>query len=124
MITAEFAAHFAQDWIESWNAHDLERILAHYTDDFEMTTAYIVTLMAVPSGTLKGKDKIRDYWTKALLRRPQLKFNLRKVTYGVDSLALHFDSETGRNSVEWFFFTPDGKVAKSMAHHDEILITN
>src|SRR5258708_6336571 len=124
MITAEFATHFAKDWIESWNAHDMERILTHYTDDFEMTTAYIVTLMAVPSGTLKGKEKIRDYWTKALGRRPQLKFNLQKVTYGVDTLALHFDSETGRNSVEWFFFTPDGKVSKSMAHHDEILITN
>jgi SnoaL-like domain len=124
MITAEFATHFAKDWIESWNAHDLERILTHYTDDFEMTTPLIVTVMNVPSGTLQGKAQIRDYWQKGLARRPHLKFNLQKVTYGVDTLAIHFDSETGRNSVEWFFFNNEGKVQKSLAHHDEILIAN
>ena len=29
---------FAAEWIEAWNAHDLERILAHYADDFEMAS--------------------------------------------------------------------------------------
>jgi ketosteroid isomerase-like protein len=99
MLTRDFAADFARDWIDSWNAHDLDRILAHYTDDFEMTTPYIVSLMSVPSGTLKGKDKIRDYWTKALAGRPQLNF-------------------------KWFFFNGAGKAALSPARHDEILIAN
>ena len=30
------ANEFAAEWIEAWNAHDLDRILSHYTDDFEM----------------------------------------------------------------------------------------
>jgi hypothetical protein len=30
-----FAEHFANDWIDSWNSHDLQRILAHYVDDFK-----------------------------------------------------------------------------------------
>lgn len=124
MLTRDFATNFAQGWIAAWNAHDMDRILAHYTDDFEMTTPYIVTMMGVPSGMLKGKPQIRDYWEKALGRRPGLKFNLHKVTLGVDTLALHFDSETGHNSVEWFFFNSEGRVQKSLAHHDEILITN
>jgi ketosteroid isomerase-like protein len=124
MITEEFAVHFAQDWIESWNAHDLDRILSHYADDFEMTSPLIVSVMSVPSGTLRGKEKIREYWAKALGRRPELKFHLQKVTFGVDSLAAHFRSETGGKSVEWFFFTEDGKVIKSLAHHGEILISN
>lgn len=124
MLTDEFANTFAQDWIDSWNAHDLDRILAHYTDDFEMTTPLIVTVMGEPSGTLKGKANIREYWQKALARRPQLKFNLHKITIGVNTLALHFDSDTGHNSVEWFFFNKDGQVEKSLAHHNEILITN
>lgn len=120
MITSDFAEHFAQDWIESWNAHDLERILAHYADDFEMSSRFIVTLMSVPSGTLKGKEQIRAYWARGLERRPALKFNLQKITFGVDTLALHCDSETGKNFVEWFFFADDNKVVKSLAHHDEI----
>ena len=37
LLTNEFANHFAEDWIAAWNADDLERVLAHYADDFEMS---------------------------------------------------------------------------------------
>jgi ketosteroid isomerase-like protein len=37
-----FAEHFAADWIESWNAHDLDRVLSHYADDFEMSSPVII----------------------------------------------------------------------------------
>ena len=124
MVTQEFAGHFAQEWIEAWNSHDLERILAHYSDDFEMTSPLIVSLMSVPSGTLKGKPAIRAYWSKGLEARPGLKFRLHKATYGVDTIALHYSSETGRNSVEWFFFSDNDQVVKSLAHHDEISISS
>ena len=36
MIEQAFAEQFATEWIEAWNSHDLQRNLAHYTDDFEM----------------------------------------------------------------------------------------
>jgi ketosteroid isomerase-like protein len=36
---------FASDWIAAWNSHDLDRILAHYEDDFEMTSPLIVALV-------------------------------------------------------------------------------
>ena len=32
-IDADFARAFAANWIAAWNAHDLERILEHYTED-------------------------------------------------------------------------------------------
>jgi hypothetical protein len=34
LLTNEFANHFAEDWIAAWNAHDLQRILAHYAWTF------------------------------------------------------------------------------------------
>ena len=37
-LTKEFARRFAEDWIASWNSHDLARILSHYTEDFEMSS--------------------------------------------------------------------------------------
>jgi ketosteroid isomerase-like protein len=122
MITKEFAEHFAQDWIEAWNSHDLDRILAHYSDDFEMTSPFIVTMMSVPSGTLQGKESIRKYWARGLERRPNLAFELQKITFGVNTVALHCRSELERNFVEWFFFADEDKVVKSLAHHDEILL--
>ncbi len=31
---AEFANKFARAWLDAWNAHDLDRILALYEPDF------------------------------------------------------------------------------------------
>jgi hypothetical protein len=55
MIDPTWAQQFAEEWIAAWNSHDLERILAHYTDDFEIPSPLIVERMNEPSGTLKGK---------------------------------------------------------------------
>ena len=44
----KFAEHFAADWIDSWNAHDLNRILSHYTDDFEMASPVIIQVANEP----------------------------------------------------------------------------
>lgn len=120
MITKDFANHFAQEWVESWNAHDLERVLSHYSDDFEMTSPFIVNSMSVPSGSLKGKQKIREYWSKNLSRLPDLAFKLQKVTYSINSIALFYDAVLGKQAIEWFMFDDSGKVVKSIAHYDEI----
>ena len=48
-MSMQFALHFAEDWIASWNSHDLDRILAHYAQDFEMSSPLIVQLMDEPS---------------------------------------------------------------------------
>jgi ketosteroid isomerase-like protein len=45
MIDREFALEFAAEWVRAWNAHDLERIFAHYADDFEMVLPFIVERM-------------------------------------------------------------------------------
>ncbi|MCP4680373.1 MAG: nuclear transport factor 2 family protein, partial [Deltaproteobacteria bacterium] len=62
------AKEFAEEWIAAWNAHDLDRILAHYTDDFEITSPMIKVALGVETGTLKGKDAIRKYWQAALAK--------------------------------------------------------
>ena len=41
-IDQAFAERFAAEWVEAWNAHDLERVLSHYAEDFEMSSPYIV----------------------------------------------------------------------------------
>ena len=61
MIDKVFVEDFALDWIDSWNNHDLKRILLHYTDDFEMSSPVIVRIAKEPSGLLKGKETIKAY---------------------------------------------------------------
>lgn len=116
MIDAEQARRFADEWIAAWNAHDLERILAHYGDDFEMASPVIAQLMGEPSGVLRGKEKVRAYWTKALAGLPDLHFELQEVLVGAESVALFYHGHRGA-SVELFWFDAAGLVRRAAAHY-------
>jgi len=69
-------AALGRDWIAAWNSHDLERVLALHDEDSEMTSDKIPALGFDPSGTMRGKDKLRAYWGAALKKRPNLHFEL------------------------------------------------
>lgn len=117
MIDSTFAAHFAEDWIECWNSHDMDRILAHYRDDFVMSSPKIVQIAREPSGVLRGKAAIAAYWTAALARVPDLHFKLIGVFAGVDRLVIHFVGVGGQVAAESFVFDDDGLVLESAAHY-------
>lgn len=116
MIDKLFAQHFAKEWIDSWNSHDLERILSHYADDFEMSSPYIIQIAGEPSGTLQGKAAVGAYWAKALQRIPNLRFELRDILIGVGSVTLYYQGARGL-AAEVFHFGPDRKVARAYAHY-------
>lgn len=116
MLTAKFAEHFGKDWIEAWNSHDLQRILAHYSDDFTMSSPRIATVAGEPSGTLVGKSAVAAYWRKALDLVPDLHFDLISTLVGADSIVLYYRGARGL-AAEVFFFDANGSVVKSAAHY-------
>jgi len=116
MIDKHFAKQFVADWIDSWNSHDLGRILSHYTDEFEMSSPIIVQMAGEPSGTLKGKGAVGTYWAKALRAYPDLHFDHVATFIGVDSITLQF-KWAGGLAAEVFLFGPDRKVHRAYAHY-------
>jgi len=118
MIDRAFAERFAAEWVEAWNSHDLDRIFSHYSDDFEMSSPFIVELMGEASGKLKGKDAIRPYWTKGLAASPPLKFELERAFAGVDSITIAY-RRTGpiRQAAEVLFFDKSRRVIRGVAHY-------
>jgi hypothetical protein len=56
-----FAERFAKEWVAACS-HDLERILAHYDGDFEMSSPIITALVGEPSGRQRGKTAVGAYW--------------------------------------------------------------
>lgn len=117
MLDKAFTDRFAAEWIDSWNSHDLDRILSHYTDDFVMSSPVIVKIAGEPSGTLSGKERIRAYWAKALQLIPDLHFELLATLVGVNSVTLYYRGHRGL-SAEVFHFEPNGKVSKAYAHYE------
>jgi hypothetical protein len=115
-MNIEQAEKFADHWIDAWNSHDLESILSHYTDDFEMSSPVIVEAMGEPSGTLKGKDIIRVYWSKSLGKYPDLHFEKLNVLVGASSVTIIYNGVRGL-SAEMFHFNDTGKVGAAYAHY-------
>jgi ketosteroid isomerase-like protein len=118
MMAPGFAERFAKEWVEAWNAHDLDRVLSHYEDDFEMSSPVIVSMVGEPSGTLRGKPAIRAYWAKALKLLPNLRFELLTALAGVNSVTVYYKGHRGLVA-EVFHFGASGKVSKAYAHYAE-----
>ena len=116
MLSKEFADHFASDWIDSWNSHDLDRILGHYSDDFMMSSPRIADIANEPSGVLRGKVSVAAYWKRALELLPTLRFELIRVYVGSDSLIIHYNGARGP-AAEVFFFDQAGLVTRAAANY-------
>lgn len=108
---------FAHEWIDSWNSHDIDLILAHYSDDVEVTTPMIKVVLGIDSGTLKGKEKVKEYWTAALKKVPGLKFELVDSAESVHSIAVYYKSSMNRMAIEVMFFNGEGFINKVVAHY-------
>ena len=55
MLTKEEAYHFAEHWLNAWNAHDLDQIMAHYDDQVELSSPVAVQLLNDPEAESLGK---------------------------------------------------------------------
>ena len=116
MLDKHFAEQFAAEWIGAWNAHDLKRVLSHYSDNFEMSSPLIARIVNEPSGKLYGKDAIGAYWAKALELAPELHFDLVTTLTGANSITLYYKNQRGL-AAEVFIFGPDKKVTQAFAHY-------
>ena len=114
-VDPAWAQEFADEWIAGWNAHDLERILSHYADDFEMTSPIIIERMGEPSGVLRGKTAIRNYWGPALTMQPPIRFELLGVYCGCNSVVIHYRSVGRRIVTEQLTLDDQRRVIRGAA---------
>lgn len=111
------AKKFSDEWIAAWNAKDLDAVLSHYREDFEMSSPFIAQIAGVASGTLAGKPAVRAYWEAALARMPGLRFEHIATMQGAGSIVIHYRGPNGRLSAEVFVFDAAGLVRKASAHY-------
>ncbi|MEZ5819829.1 MAG: nuclear transport factor 2 family protein [Xanthobacteraceae bacterium] len=112
-----YCADLGRQWIDAWNSHDLERILALYSDDAEMTSDKIPALGFDPTGTVRGKERLRQYWRKGLDLLPGLHFTLIDVYVSPDSLVVFYQNERGGRICEYLRLNADGKIRQGSANH-------
>ncbi|ROS38217.1 nuclear transport factor 2 family protein [Amycolatopsis thermoflava] len=87
------AREFADDWAKAWNAHDLDALLAHFTDDVVFTSPVAAQLTG--TAVMRGKDALRAYWSEGLRRIPDLRFEVVGVYSGVDTVVINYRNQKG-----------------------------
>ena len=110
---------FAQQWVEAWNSHDLERVLGHFTDDVVFSSPLIAQLTGDESGRVHGKDALRSYWRAGLERFPDLHFEVTGVAVGVDTVAINYRNHVGRAVVEVFTVQDGGATTGTALYGPE-----
>jgi hypothetical protein len=117
MISHEQADRFATEWIDAWNAHDLDAIVAHYAEDVSFVSPFVAALTGDESARIEGRAALREYFRLGLEAYPDLHFDLFTALPGASSIALHYRSVGGRLSIETMELDADGLVARAAAHY-------
>ena len=68
------AQAFAKQWVKDWNAHDVDALLEHFTDDVTFTSPVAIRIFA-GDGVLRGKEALRKYWSEGVRLIPNLHIN-------------------------------------------------
>ena len=70
----------ARRWLDAFNNHDLEALLALYAEDAVHVSPKLRVLRPETGGEIRGKGALRDWWADAFARLPQLRYEERRLT--------------------------------------------
>lgn len=88
------AITFSQQWVQAWNAQDVEAVLEHFHDDVVFTSPVAATVVPETNGLLPDKASLRRYWTTAMQRLSDiLPFVVEGVYQGVDSVVINYRNQ-------------------------------
>jgi hypothetical protein len=105
------AQAFTEQWVRAWNAHDIEAVLAHFTEDAVFSSPVAARVVPESGGLVRGKDALRAYWNTALTRLPDLHFEILGTYVGVDTLVINYRNQRGGLVNEVLVFDGDRVVA-------------
>ena len=115
-VSEDLVAEFEREWIEAWNAHDLDRILSHYRDDVRFVSP-IAARFGAPHGELRGRRALREYFARGLATYPALQFQPIAALGGIGSIALYYRSVENRAAIEVMELDARGQVRRAAAHY-------
>jgi ketosteroid isomerase-like protein len=105
------AKEFSDKWKAACNSHDLDRIMALYSEAIVFKSPRVPAISGETSGTLHGKAAVRDYWRRLFEKRPDLAFAVGSVFAGVDSIALEYRVGNHVRGIEFMTLDGDGLIS-------------
>src|SRR5690349_7560621 len=110
VITNEAAKKFVMEWIDAFNAHNLERILHHYADEITFYSPFIPLLKFNEEGVIRSKEELKMYFAAGLTAYPDLHFKLHRYFTGINSIVIYYTSVNGMLAAETFKLNRESKA--------------
>jgi hypothetical protein len=118
-LQASFVRAFAQDWVDAWNSHDLERILLHYDDEVVLVSPVASKLLG-GDGTVRGKSALRQYFLRGLEAFPELRFELIDALWGTETIVVYYvNNVRGSKTAEVMLLNAAGRIGRVWANYDQ-----
>lgn len=119
MITAEKANAIANEWVASWNSHDIDSIISHYDEAVEFSSPLVVKILNKADGKISGKSDLKEYFLKGLAAYPELKFELYGALAGINSVVIHYKSVKNLVAAEVLILNNEGKIQQCICNYVE-----
>ncbi|HJX32923.1 MAG TPA: nuclear transport factor 2 family protein, partial [Solirubrobacterales bacterium] len=106
----------ADRWLEAWNAHDLDEIVACYAEDVD----YAVPAAAAgrEDRRLSSREELREHFARGLELAPNLAFDEESLLIGPAGYALLYRREDGHRAIEAVELDESGLVARARVYYE------
>ncbi len=109
----------AQAWLDAFNAHDVDALVALYADDGTHTSPKIRALFPHTGGKLVGKAALKAWWVDSNTRLPGLRYEKTAVTANDERVFLEYvrHAPDGASLVAEVFDVKGGHIVASRVYH-------
>jgi ketosteroid isomerase-like protein len=114
-MTAEQALAFARKHVDTWNTHDLDAIMALYSQSVELVSPLAGAITGAT--TVRGQARVRDYFERGLQKYPELHFELVDTFLCRSSVTLLFHGAGRKLVAEVLFIDSESKIERVFAHY-------
>ena len=106
----------ANRWLEAWNAHDLDAIVACYSVDVSFAIPAVVGDAA--EGRMEGREELREHFRHGLELAPNLTVTEESLLEGPAGFALLYRREDGHRAIEAVELDDSGLVARARVYYE------
>lgn len=83
----------AREWLDAFNARDLERLLALYDEEAVHTSPKLRAQRPETLGEIRGKPALRAWWSEAMTRLPGLHYEGKHLSASDSRVVMEYERQ-------------------------------
>jgi hypothetical protein len=119
-MSVEINRRIAERWLEAFNAHDVDALVALYAEDATHTSPKIRTLHPETGGKLVGRPALAAWWRDSNARLPGLRYELTAITASEERVFIEYVRHApgqAPSPVAEVFDARGGQIVASRVYH-------